>query len=197
MRIPQLPEANHPLIESLRNQSDLELLRQFQEYPEQGKFFTAIVCRYTPIIYILIAQAIVTPEVSNYVLAIAWRQFFYEMRGLHFNSGLDCLQDWLIYQTGILLQEVTIPEVITYNLQKTPPALWCYVEQGLDTLPPLLRFILVTSERFNWNHTRIIAYLQSEGHLLSLAEITEYLEQGYQRLEWSLPEDIRLIYLEL
>lgn len=200
MRIPQFPEANHPLIQSLTTQSDLELLRRFQEYPEQGRFFTAIFCRYTPVVYSLILKRMVTPEVTNYLLAIAWRQFFYEMRGLAFELNLtpelDCLQDWLIYQTGLLLKEVTIPEVITYDLYKTSPPLWCYVEEALENLPPLLRFIVVMSDKFNWNCTRITAYLQAEGNSVTTAEITDYLEQGYEQLEANLPTDIRLIYLE-
>lgn len=200
MRVPEFAEANHPLLESLKIQSDLELLRQFQDYPEQGKFFAAIFYRYYPIVYGLILQTLVTPEATNYLLAIAWRQFFYEMRGLVFednqDSPLDSLQDWLIYHTGAFLREVSIPELITYDLEKTPPPLWCYVEQGLENLSPLLRFILVMSEKFNWNQTRIIAYLQAEGQIISLEEITDYLEEGYAQLEASIPSDIRTIYLE-
>jgi hypothetical protein len=201
MRIPEFPEANHTLLIPLKTQSDLELLRQFQECPEQGKFFAALFYRYHPVVYSLIIQRMVTPEINNYLMAIAWRQFFYEMRGLVLeeddNLLLDSLQDWFIYHTGVLLQEVNIPQIITYDLEKTPVPLWCYVEQGLENLSPLSRFILVMSEKFNWNQTRIIAYLQAEGHLFSNTEITDYLESAYQQLEAGLPSDICSIYLEI
>ncbi|TVQ45807.1 MAG: sigma-70 family RNA polymerase sigma factor [Gloeocapsa sp. DLM2.Bin57] len=197
MRVPEFPEANHPLLDSLKTQRDSELLRQFQDYPDQGKFFAAIFYRYYPIVYGLILQNLVTPEVTNYLLALVWRQFFYEMRGLVFEDlPLDSLQDWLIYHTGAFLREVSVPEMITYDLETTPPPLWCYVEQGLENLDPLSRFILVMSEKFNWNQTRIIAYLQAEGQTISLEEVNHYLEQGYTDLQASLPADIRAIYLE-
>jgi hypothetical protein len=198
MRVPEFSEANHPLLESLKTQTDLELLRQFQDYPKQGKFFAALFYRYYPIVYGLIWPTLVTHEATNYILAITWRQFFYEMRGLVFedNFPLDSLQDWLIYNTGVFLGQVSIPEIITYDLEKTPPPLWCYVEQGLENLSPLSRFILVMSEKFNWNQTRIIAYLQAEGQIISLEEITDYLEEGYAQLDASIPSDIRTIYLE-
>lgn len=197
MRVPEFPEANHPLLDSLKTQGDLELLRQFQDYPDQGRFFAAIFYRYYPLVYGLILQNLVTPEVTNYLLALVWRQFFYEMRGLVFEDlPLDSLQDWLIYHTGAFLREVSVPEMITYDLETTPPPLWCYVEQGLEHLHPLSRFIVVMSEKFNWNQTRIIAYLQAEGQTVSLEEVNHYLEQGYTDLQASLPADIRAIYLE-
>lgn len=198
MRIPEFIEANHPLILSLRHQSDQELLRQYQEFPEQGKFFAAIFYRYQPIVYSLITQAVVNPEISNYLLAASWRQFFYELRGLVINleSPLNSLQDWLIYHTNVYLKQVQLPEIITYDIYKTPPPLWCYVQEGLDSLHPLLRFILVMTEKFNWTQTRLASYLQAEGETISVGEIVYCLEQAYQYLESNLPEDIRLIYLD-
>jgi len=200
MRIPELPEASHAVLESIKTATDAELLRQFQEYPEQGKFFAAIFYRYYPIVYSLIAQGIVTVESRDYLLAMIWRQFFYEMRGLDLEdnqtSPLESLQDWIIYNTGILINTIKTPSLITYSLTETPPPLWCYVEQSLENLPPLSRFILVMSEKFGWNQRRIIAYLQTEGNLLSTEQITEYINQAYEQLENSLPSDIRSIYLE-
>lgn len=90
-----------------------------------------------------------------------------------------------------------VPEVesIHYSLAQASPPLWCYVEQALDRLPPLERLILVMAMTFRWSEARIVAYLRAEGEHISTAEVRQKLGQAYQRLEESLPEDIRVIYL--
>ncbi|MFM6756789.1 MAG: sigma-70 family RNA polymerase sigma factor, partial [Dolichospermum sp.] len=49
MQIPYFPHINHPLVKSLFDHSDQELLTLFQEYPDSGKYFTMIFCRYSSI----------------------------------------------------------------------------------------------------------------------------------------------------
>lgn len=200
MYIPRFKETNHPLIQALQVQSDAELLKNYQEYPEQGKFFTAIFCRYHPIVYSLITETVVNLDVAEYFSAIAWRQFFYELRGLvlnpHSKSEFNCLQDWLIRSTNIFLEKVEVPESMNYDFNTTPPPLWCYVEASLDTLNPLYRFILVMNQKFNWSTTRITTYLHSEGDFISLTQVNQILLDASLDLQANLPQDIQLIYLQ-
>jgi hypothetical protein len=51
------------------------------------------------------------------------------------------------------------------------------------------------AQTFHWSETRIAAYLQAEGEVISPAQVRTQLQNGYQILEATLPEDIRLIYL--
>ena len=86
-------------------------------------------------------------------------------------------------------------ESIHYSLKTTSPPLWCYVEQSLDQLPPMLRLMVLMAQTFHWSETRIAAYLQAEGEGISPDEVANFLQQGYRMLEEKLPADIRAIYL--
>jgi len=86
-------------------------------------------------------------------------------------------------------------ESIHYDLQTAPPPLWCYLEQALEQLQPGIRLMVVMAQTFQWSETRIAAYLQAEGEVISPAQVRIQLQQGYQLLEAALPEDIREIYL--
>jgi hypothetical protein len=55
--------------------------------------------------------------------------------------------------------------------------------------------MVVMAQTFNWSETRIAAYLQAEGEVISPAQVKVQLQQGYHLLESGLPEDIRVIYL--
>jgi hypothetical protein len=55
--------------------------------------------------------------------------------------------------------------------------------------------MVVMAQTFNWSETRIAAYLQAEGEVMSPAEVSTQLGHGYQLLEAALPDDIREIYL--
>jgi hypothetical protein len=55
--------------------------------------------------------------------------------------------------------------------------------------------MVVMAQTFHWSETRIAAYLQAEGEVLSPAQAKTMLHQGYQLLEEGLPEDIREVYL--
>ena len=201
MQIPHFSESNHLSVKSLFHKSDRELLTLFQHYPEQRKYFTALFCRYSPIVFTLIRHSARSPVQADYLFALTWRHIFYELGGLDLrmdtNPGSNSFQNWLINQTAICINQADLPPVesIHYNLQAAPPPLWCYMEQALEQLPPMIRLMVVMAQTFNWSETRIAAYLQAEGEVISPAQVRVQLQEGYQLLEAALPEDIRAIYL--
>lgn len=201
MQIPHFPEANHPLVKSLFHHSDHELLALFQQNPDAGKYFTVIFCRYSPIVYTLIRHSARSPVQADYLFALTWRHIYYELGGLNLTaseSGEEALtmQNWLINMTAFCINEIKLPptEAIHYSLQATSPPLWCYVEQALDQLPPVLRLIVLMAQTFHWSETRIAAYLQAEGEAIAPNEVANFLQEGYRMLEDKLPTDIRAIY---
>ncbi|QKQ72404.1 sigma-70 family RNA polymerase sigma factor [Nostoc sp. TCL240-02] len=201
MQIPHFPEANHPLVKSLFHHSDQELLTLFQRHPDAGKYFTVIFCRYSPIVYTLIRHSARSPVQADYLFALTWRHIYYELGGLNLTtpeSGEPALtmQNWLINITAFCINEIKLPptEAIHYSLQATSPPLWCYVQQALDQLPPVLRLIVLMSQTFHWSETRIAAYLQAEGEAIAPNEVANFLQEGYRMLEDKLPTDIRAIY---
>ncbi|MEA5552976.1 sigma-70 family RNA polymerase sigma factor [Anabaena cylindrica UHCC 0172] len=202
MQIPHFPEANHPLVKSLFHHSDQELLSLFQRYPDYGKYFTVIFCRYSPIVYTLIQHSARSPVQADYLFALTWRHIYYELGGLDLTSqqtGQETLtlQNWLINITAVCINEIKLPptEAIHYSLKDTSPPLWCYVAQALDQIPPVIRLIVLMAQTFHWSETRIAAYLQAEGENFSPMEVANFLEEGYRILEDKLPPDIRAIYL--
>lgn len=202
MQIPHFPEAHHPLVKSLFHHSDQELLSLFQQHPDSGKYFTAIFCRYSPIVYTLIQHSARSPVQADYLFALTWRHIYYELGGLDNSaskSGNESLtmQNWLINMTAYCINENELPptEAIHYSLKATSPPLWCYVEQALDQILPMLRLIVLMAQTFHWSETRIAAYLQAEGESISPAEVANFLQEGYRMLEEKLPTDIRAIYL--
>jgi len=195
--VPNFPESNHPLITSLNKDNDFTLITLFQRYPEQGKYFTALFCRYSLVIYALIRHRVSSPVQTDYLFAFTWRHIFYEMGGLVLSEKQkDSFQNWLINMSVICLNEIQVPPVeeINYNLKTTPPPLWCYLEQGLNRLPPLLRLILVMADNFHWSYPRIATYLQAEGETITPAEIPLLLTKAHGILEKNLPEDLKTIY---
>ncbi|MBD2344517.1 sigma-70 family RNA polymerase sigma factor [Anabaena subtropica] len=202
MQIPHFPEANHPLVKSLFHHNDQELLELFQHYPDAGKYFTVIFCRYSPIVYTLIQHSARSPVQADYLFALTWRHIYYELGGLDLKNpppGQDALtlQNWLINITAFCINEIQLPptEAIHYSLTATSPPLWCYVEQALDQLPPVLRLMVLMAQTFHWSETRIAAYLQAEGEKVTPAEVADFLQEGYRMLEDKLPADLRVIYL--
>ncbi|MBD2361482.1 sigma-70 family RNA polymerase sigma factor [Anabaena sp. UHCC 0399] len=202
MQIPHFSETNHPLVKSLFHHSDQELLELFQQNPDVGKYFTVIFCRYSPIVYTLIQHSARSPVQADYLFALTWRHIYYELGGLDLNNpspgqeGLT-LQNWLINITAVCINEIQLPptESIHYSLQATSPPLWCYIEQALDQLPPILRLMVLMAQTFHWSETRIAAYLQAEGEKITPPDVANFLQEGYRMLEDKLPADIRDIYL--
>lgn len=200
MQIPHFPESNHPIVKSLFHHSDQELLTLFQRHPEQGKYFTAIFCRYSPIVYTLIRHSARSPVQAEYLFALTWRHIFYELGGLDLRQdtelGSNSFQNWLINQTAFCINQADLPPVeeIHYDLKAAPPPFWCYLEQALEKLQPVMRLMVIMAQTFHWSETRIAAYLQAEGEVMSPAQVKVQLQKGYQILEDALPEDIRQIY---
>ena len=201
MQIPHFSESNHPIVKSLFHHSDQELLTLFQRHPEHGKYFTAIFCRYSPIVFTLIRHSARSPVQADYLFALTWRHIFYELGGLDLRDdntpGSNCFQNWLINMTAVCINQADLPPVesIHYNLKAAPPPFWCYLEQTMEKLPAVIRLMVVMAQTFHWSETRIAAYLQAEGEVISPAQVRTQLNQGYQLLEEALPDDIREIYL--
>ena len=201
MQIPAFPECNHSLVQSLHHHNDCELLALFQRHPEDGKYFLAIFCRYSPIVYSLIQHSVRSPAQTNYLFAITWRHLFYELGGLDLSQKPTqsfSLQNWLIQITALCINRVELPAVeeINYSLQSATPPLWCFMEQALDSLVPRQRLIVLMAQTFHWSESRIAAYLQAEGEIISAHQVAQELAAGYQQLEMALPEDIAQIYLQ-
>jgi len=201
VQIPKFPEAEHPLIQALARYSDRDLLILFQRHPDQGRYFTAIVCRYSPIVYTLIWHSLRSPVQADYLFAQIWRHIYYELGGLDLRSlstsGFN-LQNWLINITAHCINAANLPPVesIQYSLTAAPPVLWCYLDQALDRLPPLLRLMMIMAQTFRWSDTRIVAYLRAEGEKIPAAKVPEYLQTAYELLEAEIPADIRLLYCD-
>ncbi len=201
MQIPYFPEANHPLVKALFHHSDQELLTLCQNYLDQGRYFTAIFCRYSPIVYTLISHGARSPVQADYLFAQTWRHIFHELRGLDLRTRPDSpvatsLQNWLINMTAYCINQIEAPPVeqINYSLQSAPVPLWCYLEQALSNLSPSLRLMVVMSQTFHWSESRIAAYLQAEGEQATPSQVKASLQQGYKNLEMAIPPDIREIY---
>ncbi|HEY9628798.1 MAG TPA: sigma-70 family RNA polymerase sigma factor [Coleofasciculaceae cyanobacterium] len=203
MQIPSFPECSHPLVNALNHYSDQEMLTLFQRHPDAGKYFTAIFCRYSPIVYSLIRHSVRSPVQADYLFAVTWRHIYYELGGLdlHETSAIEgkpfTLQSWLINITAVCINRMELPPVesIHYSLSEASPPLWCYIEQALDRLIPLHRLMVLMAQTFHWSETRIAAYLQAEGEIVTAAEVKQRLDEAYQELEAALPEDISEIYL--
>ncbi len=199
LSIPTHPEAHHQIVESLAEYSDRELVELHQSHPDCGKYFTAFFCRYSSIVYSVVQHAAESQIQADYLFALAWREIFQELHRVKLLPDLAATnwQNWAIDITGKTIERIDVPfpAQIRYSLNDAPPPLWCYLERGLDLIPPLSRSIVVMSHCFKWNEQRIAAYLQGEGETISPTAIPSYLAEGCHQLEASLPQDIRDIYL--
>jgi hypothetical protein len=130
---------------------------------------------------------------------LTWRHIHQELTGFDF-SQVDTenltLQNWLINMTAYCINDIELPptEAIHYSLKATSPPLWCYVEQALEQLTPVLRLMVLMAQTFHWSETRIAAYLQAEGEAITPNDVANFLQEGYRMLEDKLPTDIRTIY---
>ncbi len=204
MQIPSFPECSHELVQQLAPLSDRELLQRFKAEPTSGRYFTAIFCRYSPIVYSLIRHSARSPVQADYLFALTWRHILNELGGLDLPAedatpqrSLS-LQSWLINVTALCINQAILPEVeeIHYALEEASPPLWCYVERALDSMEPVERLILVMARTFHWSDTRIAAYLQAEGERISPSEVANRLRVACRHLEQALPEDIYQIYIQ-
>jgi hypothetical protein len=196
--IPAFPEANHQLISPLADLSDRALVSMCQQHTDKGRYFIALFCRYSSIIYTTARHAVQTPSQADYLFAMIWRNVFRELQHVNVPSGEIAVnwQNWLIDITGntIATAKIPTPDKINYSITAASPPLWCYLERALDLIPPLPRTIMVMVDTYRWNDDRICAYLRGEGENIKPQDIPHHLEAAYQYLTAALPEDIRSIY---
>jgi hypothetical protein len=199
LSIPTFPEANREILRELNDYSDRDLVSLHQLHPEQGKFFTALFCRYGAIVHSVVQHAVESQTQADYLFAIAWRQIFEELDRVKLSADPQATnwQNWLVDITGNTIERIEIPpsDRIRYDLDAAPPPLRCYLERALDRIPALSRLIVVMNQSLKWNEQKICAYLQGEGQQIPPASIPHYLAEGYQQLAGAVPEDIRDIYL--
>lgn len=197
------PEEKNNLIEPLLSYQDSDLLNLFQQNLEQGKYFVAIFCRHSPLIYTLISHSISSEPIVNYLFSIIWREIFQQLPELkldelNLDAELQSLSNWLIYITGVGIAKYE--SISSPSFDKNLPARYlpvkCYLEKSLEQLPPLYRLILVLSENFDWTSEQIVDYLQQQGEKMNILDLEAYLEEGYQMLLDNLPKDISFIYLK-
>lgn len=198
MKLPDFPESNHPLVLSLQDYSDQELVQGFQQHPDEGKYFIALFCRFGAMSYALLRNMAGSHLQVDYLFARVWRNIFYELNHLVMETGGPSfsLQAWITNKVAACITEDQLPavETIQYTLSTAPPPLWCYIQIALDHVPPLPRLILVLSQTFRWQDHRIEAVLQAEGQDISADEINQYLQDAYQDLQNALPQDIQDVY---
>ncbi|EKV01852.1 hypothetical protein Lepto7375DRAFT_4045 [Leptolyngbya sp. PCC 7375] len=197
--IPNFPECDHAVVKSLFEYSDYDLVQQLKLHPEDGKYFTAVFCRYSPVVYTLIRHSARSTVQSEYLFALTWRHILYELSGLDLPAEPPenfSLQAWLVNLTAACINQAALPDVeeIHYNLQEASPPLWCYVTQALEQLQPLHRLVIVMAQTFRWSDTRIAAYLQAEGQRISPKSVKTLLTDAQQSLSKALPRDIQVIY---
>lgn len=193
------PETEHPVIASLNEYSDHQLLVLHKNNPEQGKYFAAIFSRYHEMIYTLIISSVDFPPHADFFFAVTWERIFHQLGDLVLEDShspeLNSLQNWLIYQTALSLTQIKPPSTLKNQQEKVSPPLWCYLRVAISQLLPLWRIILMMSENLEWSTTRITAYLQAEGENITKEQVESYLEQAKNSIQQSLPQDIREIYL--
>ncbi|MEM9266903.1 MAG: sigma-70 family RNA polymerase sigma factor [Cyanobacteria bacterium P01_F01_bin.13] len=199
MDIPNFPECDHAIVKSLFEFSDYDLVQQLKQHPDEGKYFTAVFCRYSPVVYTLIRHSARSTVQSEYLFALTWRHILYELSGLDLPSEPPAdfsLQAWLVNLTAACINQAALPDVeeIHYSLQEASPPLWCYVTQALERLQPLHRLVIVMAQTFRWSNTRIAAYLQAEGQRISPKSVAVLLRDAQQALNRALPSDIQAIY---
>ncbi|MEO0434898.1 MAG: sigma-70 family RNA polymerase sigma factor [Cyanobacteria bacterium J06656_5] len=199
MDIPNFPECDHAIVKSLFEYSDYDLVQRLKQHPDEGKYFTVLFCRYSPVVYTLIRHSARSTVQSEYLFALTWRHILYELSGLDLPSEPPedfSLQAWLVNLTAACINQAALPDVeeIHYNLQEASPPLWCYVTQALERLQPLHRLVIVMAQTFRWSNTRIAAYLQAEGQRISPKSVTVLLTDAQKSLNAALPSDIQAIY---
>ena len=194
------PEVDHTLIQPLLSMDDFQLLDLWQKYPMQGRYSVAIFCRYTPHTFNLL-NSIPTQGITEYLFNYSWQIIFSNLSYLSSTSENQIagtsLKSWIEEILNSIIEEYE-------TLKITPPKptlparyfpLQYYLERALPNIHPFYRLILVTKEKFTWQDSQILDYLQQKGHILSSEELRSYYNQAYQHLLPHIPDDIHDIYL--
>ena len=204
MSVPEFLEAQHPLVQALGNDSDRTLVRQFQQNPKDGKYFTAIFCRYSGLTYVLIRNMARAALQSDYLFARVWRNIFFELSYLDVGdadgviSDDFSLQTWIFNKAALCVNQEEAPSIesVQYALKVAPPPLWCYLQTALDQLPTLHRLVMVLSQTFHWSESRILGFLEAEGQPTSPETLAQTQSEAYQRFIAAIPADIQAIYFD-
>ena len=86
MQIPIFPECDRDLIKPLTYLSDYDLVDNLQKSPAEGKYFTALFCRYSPVVYSLIRHSARSPVQADYLFALTWRLILNELGGIDLSN---------------------------------------------------------------------------------------------------------------
>ena len=86
MQIPNFPECDRDLIKPLTYLSDYDLVDNLQKSPAEGKYFTALFCRYSPVVYSLIRHSARSPVQADYLFALTWRLILNELGGIDLSN---------------------------------------------------------------------------------------------------------------
>lgn len=202
MSVPEFLEAQHPLIQALCNEGDRSLVHSFQQNPSEGRYFTAIFCRYSGLTYVLIRNMARAALQTDYLFARVWRNIFFELTYLNVGapgaSGTDefSLQTWIFNKAALCVNQEEAPSIesVQYTLSVASPPLWCYLQTALDQLPALHRLVLALSETFHWSESRIMGFLEAEGQTIDAQVLAQTQAEAYQRLIEAIPQDIQSIY---
>lgn len=204
MQIPQFAETYHPLIQELAQHSDLELLMLLQRHPSQGRYFVALFCRYSALVYPLTWHLSASEIQGNYLFATVWRYLHSVLPTLgleHLDPhqrGESSLRGWLLKATADWINYLDVPasEAIAYRLTEVSPPLWCFVHTALQQLSPQLRTWMLLKQTFGWDEFQVMAHAQQREPTLTLEAVKAGLHEGYGQLEALIPSDIRRIYWE-
>lgn len=86
MQIPLFPECDRDIIKPLTYLSDYDLVDKLQKSPAEGKYFTALFCRYSPVVYSLIRHSARSPVQADYLFALTWRLILNELGGIDLSN---------------------------------------------------------------------------------------------------------------
>lgn len=213
MKIPTFPECDRALIKPLIHLSDYELVDKLQKLPTDGRYFTALFCRYSPVVYSLIRHSARSPVQADYLFALTWRHILNELGGIDMslfqstaqpaaltsdqpssqpseNKGSQgfakafSLQAWLISLTAAHINQAVLPEVADIH----------YALQ--DAPPPLWCYTERALDSLLPRHRLII--LMAQTFTWSDTRIAAYLQaEGEQISPSSLNAELKAAYRAL
>jgi hypothetical protein len=117
VQIPTFPECDHELIKSLIHLSDYDLVDSLQKSPADGKYFTALFCRYSPVVYSLIRHSARSPVQADYLFALTWRHILNEL------SGIDLTPFKAHAQPSITQPSITQPSITQPSISSAKTAI--------------------------------------------------------------------------
>jgi hypothetical protein len=195
--IPSFAEAHHELVQSVQHYSDAELVRSHRQESLQAKFFVALFCRYSSITYSIIQHVAGEQIQVDYLFALAWQRIFDRLDQLE-DKEIDKIQwqNWIVSTAGELVSTEKLPAIdrITYRLPEVSPPLRCFVERSLGLMQPLLRLVLMMSERWHWSTAKIHSQLNAEGEDISQMDVPLYISESQKAFTKTLPIDLLDIY---